>query len=77
MLETNASDDSGPIRCAYQLCSYPTARVKFRKPTALVKMTRPADPAGVLFGSNRYPIDLRLRWRAGIRSKMGRKVLEL
>eukprot|EP00959_Pyramimonas_sp_CCMP1952_P445853 9334602-Pyramimonas_sp.AAC.1 len=32
-----------------------------------------ADPAPVLFGSNRYPIELTLRWRAGIRSKMGGK----
>eukprot|EP00959_Pyramimonas_sp_CCMP1952_P424269 8886712-Pyramimonas_sp.AAC.1 len=62
MLETKAPDDSGSIRCAYQLCSAPGARVKYRKLTALVKNTRTADPAHMLFGSSRYPIELILRW---------------
>eukprot|EP00959_Pyramimonas_sp_CCMP1952_P343445 7194099-Pyramimonas_sp.AAC.1 len=40
MLETNASGDSESIMCAHQLCSSPTARDEYRKPTAPVKMTR-------------------------------------
>eukprot|EP00959_Pyramimonas_sp_CCMP1952_P339893 7118306-Pyramimonas_sp.AAC.1 len=71
MLDTNAPDDSGSIKCAYQLCSAPTARVECRKPTASLKMTRTADPAGMLFGSNKYPIDLRLKMASGNKIKDG------
>eukprot|EP00959_Pyramimonas_sp_CCMP1952_P370627 7762375-Pyramimonas_sp.AAC.1 len=38
--QTNAPDNSEYDRCAYQLCSCPTDRVKCRIPTARIKMTR-------------------------------------
>eukprot|EP00959_Pyramimonas_sp_CCMP1952_P370144 7751907-Pyramimonas_sp.AAC.1 len=46
MLQTNAPDDSESIRCAHQLCSYPTARAKLRKPTT----SRPRASAPPCFG---------------------------
>eukprot|EP00959_Pyramimonas_sp_CCMP1952_P195289 4083329-Pyramimonas_sp.AAC.1 len=37
-------------------------------------MTRTANPAWMLFGKNKYPIELSFRRRAGIKSKMGAKL---
>eukprot|EP00959_Pyramimonas_sp_CCMP1952_P176548 3689734-Pyramimonas_sp.AAC.1 len=37
--QANAPDHSTSISCAYQLCSCPQARVRFRKPSASNKMT--------------------------------------
>eukprot|EP00959_Pyramimonas_sp_CCMP1952_P022656 475770-Pyramimonas_sp.AAC.1 len=70
MQQTNAPDHSESMSCAYQLCRCPISLVESNISTARIKITGNGRSARVLFGSKRYPIELKSRWRAEIRSNI-------
>eukprot|EP00959_Pyramimonas_sp_CCMP1952_P016784 355913-Pyramimonas_sp.AAC.1 len=65
MQQTNAPDDSESVSVSTSSVALLNLRFSTENRQRVSRWLETADPAATLFGSSRYPIELRLRRRAG------------